>query len=175
MREGAAQLRRDRKRKEPSNDSSSHEESSALRGTHADKSSGKRKKAIVEIEVVEVAMDEGDRLSAQLEGEQCERDPRDISSDPCSMSTNERRDDVEESLSSDSPGFQQGSKEISNQFPSVTCTIRPDPKLTSGAIPVTSVDSMSEEERSLYLTFLPPRPKTHRGPRSGKQKIIRVR
>ena len=148
LREGAAQLRRERKRTEHA--------SSVPRGSPDEFTSNKKqKRAIVEIEMLKGATskDEHGHLDTQPECDRCEQNPKGIFSDPSTMVVSERRDDSEGALLSAPPlSCREGSEELS--IPS----------------------ELSEEERSLYLTtFLPPRSQLHKGPRSGKQMIIRVR
>ena len=141
LREGAAQLRRDRKR--------------TAADSGASRSNKKQKRKIVEIEVVKGATgkDECVRLGTRPEGNHIKKNPNEISSNQPTAAINDRRDDSEGRLLSAPPlSCGEGSEEIS--------------------IPL----GLTEEERSLYLTtFLPPRSQLHRGPRSGKQMIIRVR
>lgn len=109
----------------------------------------------MEIEMVKgtTGKDECGRLGTRTEGNHIKRNPKAISSNPSTVAVSERRDDLEGHLLSAPPlSCREGSEEIS--------------------IPL----GLTEEERSLYLTtFLPPRSQLHRGPRSGKQMIIRVR
>ena len=97
--------------------------------------------------------DECVRLGTRPEGNHIKKNPIEISSNQPTAVVNDRRDDLEGRLLSAPPlSCREGSEEIS--------------------IPL----GLTEEERSLYLTtFLPPRSQLHRGPRSGKQMIIRVR
>ena len=99
--------------------------------------------------IVEIEVVNGARLG----GGHSEKDPSDISSNQSTAVVNDRRDDSEgRLLSTCSTSAREGSEEISIPF------------------------GLSDEERSLYLTtFLPPRSQLNRGPRSGKQMIIRVR
>mmetsp|Transcript_33656 Transcript_33656/g.99169 ORF Transcript_33656/g.99169 Transcript_33656/m.99169 type:complete len:543 (+) Transcript_33656:638-2266(+) len=177
LREGAAQLRRDQKRKERddgSDGSSSYGSSGALSGSQADDSK-KRKRAIVEIEVVKFVKDESDHLSAQTESGNGERNPKHVSSYVYpSTVVFEGRDDAEESLFPPPSAFEERSEQRSISLTPIT--IRPNLKLTLKPPPFASVEDLSPSERSLYHRyFLPPRSQGQRGPRSGKQKVIRVR
>lgn len=99
--------------------------------------------------IVEIEVVNGARLG----GGHSEMNPNNISSNQPTALVNDRRDDSEgRLLSTCPPSAREGSEEISIPF------------------------GLSDEERSLYLTtFLPPRSQLNRGPRSGKQMIIRVR
>jgi hypothetical protein len=79
----------------------------------------------------------------------------------------------------DSPYPPPSDSEEESEQRSISLTpisIRPNHKLTlKKSCPFANVDDLSPSDRVLYLReFLPPHSQAQRGPRSGKQKIIRV-
>lgn len=166
LREGAAQLRRSKRRErdDGSDDSSTSCGSSGASSDNQADGNKKCKRSIVEIEVVEIVKNESDRLSAQME-----------SVNPSIVSL-EGRDDAEDSPHPPPPSVSEEESEQSS-IPLTPISIRPDQKLTLKKSPsFANVDDLSTSDRVLYLReFLPPHSQAQRGPRSGKQKIIRVR
>jgi hypothetical protein len=163
LREGAAQLRRDQKRKRGERDDRSDSSSSCgSSGASSDSQADENKickRAIVEIEVVKVVKNESDRFSSQME-----------SVNPSIVAFEGRND---------SPYPPPSDSEEESEQRSISLTpisIRPNHKLTlKKSCPFANVDDLSPSDRVLYLReFLPPHSQAQRGPRSGKQKIIRV-
>ena len=87
----------------------------------------------------------------------------------------EGRDDAEDSPHPPPSVSEEESDQSS--IPLTPISIRPGQKLTLKKSPsFANVDDLSPSERVLYLReFLPPHSQAQRGPRSGMQKIIRVR
>lgn len=150
LREGAAQLRRKRGESDDGSDGGSGGTSSDIQ---AGGSSNKKCK-IVEIEVVEIVKNESDRLSVALEG----------------------RDDAEDCPYPPPSVSEEESEQRSIPLRLTPISIRPNQRLTlKQSCPFANVDDLSPSDRVLYLSFLPPNSQAQRGPRSGNQKIIRVR